>query len=260
MRAAARDDAEFRKGRRAREALVGIDIDYSGMIDGQEAHLIEIDGLLHRLHEAETQEATAGADAAAGDLQIFVGVSDVALAGADPVAHDTGADHVSDEFVLATVPNEEDRTGAAAAVELVDGLRFARGELDFVLRDAGGPEETQDVHFAFSAEAGENGRGVLAQVAGGALDLPLLIKRPGVEFDFRADGALVVGESLEVDAHPVAGVAAFVAEDERRRAELSDDKISAAAAGEVGDRHGTRLLEFHGVEADVFRHVGPACG
>ena len=112
------------------------------------------------------------------------------------MADDAGADHVGDEFVFVAVPGKEHGAGAAAAIEFGDGLIFFGSEIYFVLRDAGGPEETDDFGVFFVFESGEDGGRVLAEIAGGAGDFPLLIERAGVDFDFCADGAFVVVEGF----------------------------------------------------------------
>ena len=116
--------------------------------------------------------------------------------GRDPVADDAGADHVGDEFEFAAVPCEEHGAGAAAAIEFGDGLIFFGGEIYFVLRDAGGPEKADDFGVFFVFEAGEDCGGVLAEIAGGAGDFPLLIESAGVHFYFCADGGFVVVEAF----------------------------------------------------------------
>ena len=50
----AEHDLERRVRRIAGEIFVGIDVDVGGMIDGEQFHLIEIDGFFERLHEAES--------------------------------------------------------------------------------------------------------------------------------------------------------------------------------------------------------------
>ncbi len=112
------------------------------------------------------------------------------------MADDAGADHVGDEFEFVAVPCEEDRAGAAAAIEFGDGLIFFGGEIYFILRDAGGPEEADDFGGFFVFEAGEDCGRVLAEVTGGAGDFPLLIESAGVHFDFCADGGFVVVEAF----------------------------------------------------------------
>ena len=121
------DDAKFGKWRSADEALVGIYFVRGGMIDGQQADLVEIDGFFHGFEETEAEQTVARANAAGVDLEIFVGIGDVAFAGSDPVADYAGADHVGDEFVLAAIPGKKDRAGAAAAVEFGYGIEFFGG-------------------------------------------------------------------------------------------------------------------------------------
>ena len=54
-RVAAHHNLERRIRRIRREILVGINVDVRGMIDRQQPHLIEVDGLFQRLHEAEAE-------------------------------------------------------------------------------------------------------------------------------------------------------------------------------------------------------------
>ncbi len=51
------DDLEFGEWWIAGEALVGEDVVICGMIDREQANLIEVDGFFHRFHEAEAEEA-----------------------------------------------------------------------------------------------------------------------------------------------------------------------------------------------------------
>src|ERR1700686_5682775 len=106
-------------------------------------------------------------NAARVDLEIFVRIRDVALAGGDPMADNAGADHVGNEFVFAAIPGEEDGTRAAAAVEFSKRMKFFGGQIYFILRDAGGPEQAHDFDIFFGAKSAEERRGVLAQVTGG---------------------------------------------------------------------------------------------
>src|SRR5438034_139187 len=75
---------------------------------------------------------------------------------------------------------------------------------------AGRPEQPHNLGAMFGTEAGENWRGALPQVAGRAGHFPLLIEHACVEFDLRADCALVVVERLQGDAHPVVLIAALI--------------------------------------------------
>ena len=63
------DDFEFGEWRIAGETFVGEDVVACGMIDREQADLIEIDGFFHRLHEAEAEEAVfRRLEAARGDF------------------------------------------------------------------------------------------------------------------------------------------------------------------------------------------------
>jgi len=61
------------------------------------------------------------------------------------VTDNAGADHVSDEFVFLAVPRKENGTRTAAAVEFANGNDFHRGEVNFILRNAGRPEKANGV-------------------------------------------------------------------------------------------------------------------
>ena len=54
-RIAADDDFEFGIRRIRCEIFVGIYVDTGGMIDGEQSHLIEVDGFFEWLHEAEAE-------------------------------------------------------------------------------------------------------------------------------------------------------------------------------------------------------------
>ncbi len=133
------DNAKFGERRIADEALVGIDFDVGRMIDGEQAHMIEVHGFFHGLHKAKAEEAVFLANTFGGNFQIFVGVGDVALAGGDPVTDYAGANHVSDEFVSLAIPGKENGARTAASVEFADRNGFHGGEVDFILRNACGP-------------------------------------------------------------------------------------------------------------------------
>jgi len=126
------------------------------------------------------------------------------------------------------------------------------------LRDAGGPEKSNHFRVFFLGKSGENRGSILSEVTACTLHFPLLIERACVDLYFCADGRFVVGERFEVDAHPVVLMAAFVAQNDRRASELSDDEIGVAGAGEIGDRQGTRLRKFDGVQVDFFGDIRPA--
>ncbi len=128
------------------------------------------------------------------------------------MAHHARPDHVRDEFILAAIPRKQNRARTSSPVEFENALHFLRVQVDFVLRHAHRPQQSNDFGAALRAEPGKNRRGVLPQITRCAGYFPLLIERARVEFDLRSDSALVVIEPLEVDAHPVVFVAAFIAQ------------------------------------------------
>ncbi len=75
--------------------------------------------------------------------------------------------------------------------------RFPAGISQFILQDAGGPEQANHVGFALGAEAGDDIGGPLAQIAGSAGNFPFLLQRAGGEFNFRADAGFVVVLAFE---------------------------------------------------------------
>src|ERR1700682_5010849 len=140
MRVARRDHAEFRKWRSADETLVRIYFVGRGMIDGQQTHLVQINGLFHGLHESETKQAIQWMNTARVDLQIFIRIGNIALAGGDPMAYETWANHVGNEFVFVAIPGEQNRTRTSAAVQLSERMKFIRRQIYFVLRNSCGPQ------------------------------------------------------------------------------------------------------------------------
>ena len=110
-----------------------------------------------------------------GNLQIFVGVGDVALAWRDPVTERRGANHVSNEFVFLAIPGKENGTRTAAAVEFTDRNDFHGGEVDFILWNTRGPEKTDGVGDLLRAETNEQRSAVLAQIAGGRRKFKFLV-------------------------------------------------------------------------------------
>jgi hypothetical protein len=60
------------------------------------------------------------------------------------MADDAGANHVSDEFVFTAIPREQNGARTSAAIELSERMEFLGRQINFVLRDASGPEEPHD--------------------------------------------------------------------------------------------------------------------
>src|SRR5579859_5946622 len=110
MRRTSRDDFESRKRWIHREMAVGIDFHTSRMVDGEQADLIEIIKFLLGLDEAKSQLAVFQLDVGTIDLEIFRGIRDISLAGADPVADDSRADNVCDKLKCVAIPRKQKRT------------------------------------------------------------------------------------------------------------------------------------------------------
>ncbi len=126
MRAEAGNHFKFGERRIAGEIFVWIDFDIGWVIDGEQAHLVEIIEFFHGFEHAETDAAVARANACAIHFQIFGGIGNIALAGAGPVADDSGADHIGEKFVAAAVPDEDDGAGTAAAIDFRNIVNFCQ--------------------------------------------------------------------------------------------------------------------------------------
>ena len=81
------------------------------------------------------------------------------------MSDDPRANHVREKFEFPAVPNEYDRTRAAAPVNLGNTVRFQRGNFHLILQDAGGPQQPNYVRAAFRSKPCQNIRGTLAQIA-----------------------------------------------------------------------------------------------
>src|SRR5215831_11146854 len=144
-RIAARNDLEFGKWRRACEILIGIHVHVGRMIDRRQSHLIQIDQFFHHFGKPETETTIAQFQMPAVDTKVFCRVWRICLTGAHPVAHDPRTDHVGNELILLTVPDPYDRTRTTAPVDLPNDVAASRRELNFILHDAGRPEQPHDV-------------------------------------------------------------------------------------------------------------------
>ena len=117
--------------------------------------------------------------------------------GPDPVADHARAQHVSHQFIVGAIPDEKRGTGTAAAVHFEETVVFHSGNLDFILYDSGGPQHAHHIGLFGLAESDHEVGRVLSQVAGRSRNLKFLAIRAGENFNFGADRALVVGQSLE---------------------------------------------------------------
>ena len=195
-----------------REVFVGIDIDVRGMIDGEQPHLVEVDGFFQRLHEAEAELAVLLANRIAIDLYELDGSRNVPLVGTDPVSDYAGTEHVGDELVALAIPYEQRGAGAAAAVDLEEVLLLVAGNLNFILQNAGGPEHAHDIGVFGVAEADDDVGGILAEISVRAVDFKFLAIPAGEDFDLRPDSGFIVVQSLEREAEPMILRRAFVAQ------------------------------------------------
>ena len=225
------------------------------MIDGQQFYLVEIDGLFQRLHETEAELAVFFADGGAVYFDVFRGTRNVALAGADPVADHAGAEHVANELVAFSIPNEKGGAGAATAIDFHVFLFAVGGDFDFVLQNPSRPEHADDVGLGGLSETDGQEWGVLAEIAVRSVDLEFLAIASREDFDFGPNGALVVGKPFQIEAQPVVLVAAFISQQDSRTVILRDEKVGGAIAVVVASDDGARILELNLVEADVGRDV-----
>ena len=202
---------ELRIRRVRGEILVGINFEIRGMIDRHHAHLIEVNGFLQRLHEAEAEVAVFFANGVAIDLDVFDRPRDVALPRPNPVSDHARAQHVGNQFVALAIPNKQRWTRTAAAVDLEKILLPVARNIDFVLQHARRPQHAHDVSFFRVAEPDHDVGRILPQVSGRTGDLKLLPVSAREHFNLRPDGALVVSQSLKREPQPVVLIAAFIA-------------------------------------------------
>ena len=212
------------------------------MIDGQQPNLVEIHRFFHRLHEAEAEHAVAGLHAPRSHLQILVRIGNVPFSRRDPVADHARPDHVRDEFVLAAIPGKQNRARATSPVELRDAVHLFRGQVNFILRNTRRPQQTNNFSITLRAQPGKNRRGVLPQIARRPRYFPFLIQRARVELDLRSDSVLVVIQRLQVNAHPVVLVAAFIAQNKGRATELRYRQVCVAISVDIRNRNCARLI------------------
>src|SRR6185312_2207837 len=85
------------EGALAEESLVGEDLRSFGVIDCDEAKLIDVVDLFHGLAEAQAVESVAGLEVRAVYFDPFVGIVFVGCGGGNPMADDGGSDYVGDE-------------------------------------------------------------------------------------------------------------------------------------------------------------------
>src|SRR5258706_7769628 len=269
-RIAANHHLEFRIRRVRCEIFIGINIEIGGMIDREHAHLIQVNGFLQRLHEAEAESRRRSLVVGRWqnllphhspiDLDVFDRTRHVALAGANPVSNHARAQHIGHKLVTLAVPYKQRGAGTAAAVDLEKVLLLVAGHLDFVLQDARGPQHANDVGLPRVAQADHDVSRVLPQVSVRACDLKLLPVAAREHFHLGADGALVVGQSLERKAQPMVLIAAFIVQQHGGPVILRDQQVGRAVAIVIAGDDGARLFELNLVETNVGGDVFEAIG
>src|SRR5579863_2889463 len=90
------------------------------MIDGKQSHLVQVVELLHRLQHAEQNPAILWGDVRTRNLEVLVGIGNVAFVRPDPMSDDSRTDHVREKLELPPIPNEHDWTRASTPVDFGD--------------------------------------------------------------------------------------------------------------------------------------------
>ena len=174
------------------------------------------------------------------------------------MSNDARPEHVADQLIFMTVPREKRWTRTAAAVEFRDVLHFVGGDFNFILQNASRPQHADYIGLFRLAKAdGQVGR-VLPQIAGRSVNFKLLPQASGEDFDFRADGGLVIVQAFERQTQRVVLVAAFVAEQNGGAVILRDQEIDGAVVVIVSGDDDARIFELNLVEAYVGGDVFPS--
>jgi len=222
------------------------------MIDRNQSQLIDVVDLLHRLHKAQAQPAVHRRKLLAIDLDPLTGVGNVAPRRREPMADHRRSDHVRDEFVFASIPGKQNRTGTAPPVGLLHRNHRRARQIDLILQHPGGPENAQQIDSLRIAQANQNLRRPLRLIARGSRHLPLLPLTIGEDLYLRAESRLVIGKASQIEANRVILVAAHIAQEHRRRIQLSHDQIRRTIVfyGNQPARRG----QLHAIEAQRMAH------
>jgi hypothetical protein len=166
------------------------------------------------------------------------------------------------------VPGEERRAGAAPPVELGEDVELVLARIrdgaearllvdlgflvNFVLRNAGRPEQANQIRLLRGPEAGEDLR--LAR------RLPLLPQAVGEDLDLGADAGPVVGDALERDAQGMIAITAPVFQQQEAAVGLGDEQVGGAVVGEVGSEKRLGGGKVQLVEMELGAHIDEARG
>src|SRR5207244_6024654 len=95
----------------------------------------------------------------------------------------------------------------------------------------------------------------LPEISVRAVDLKFLADAIGKNFDLGFDGALVVGQALEIEPQPVVFIPTLILEQDGRAMILSNEQVGSAVVVEISRDDGARILELNFVEANVGSNV-----
>ncbi len=115
------------------------------MIDRDQAQLVDIVDLLHRLAEAQAEETVACLELRTFHLDPLIGIGLVGRDRRYPMTDNTGSDHVRDELILTSVPRKQHGTRASPAVKLGKRYGLARRDIELILRNAGWPQHADHI-------------------------------------------------------------------------------------------------------------------
>ena len=171
------------------------------------------------------------------------------------MAHHRRADRVGHKLVLMAVPHKQHRAGTASAVGLFHGNHWRVRQIDFVLQHAGGPQDAQQVNALRIAQSGQNLWRTLRLIPRGPGQFPLLPVSGGENLYLHAQSRLVVRKSGQIEAHGVIFVAAYVAQQHRRRVQLGHNQAGRAVARNIGGNQPARRDQLNLVQAQRMAHI-----
>src|ERR1035441_3885008 len=159
---------------------------------------------------------------------------------------------------MCAVPGKERRARRAAPVEFLNVLQLVGGNFDFILQNASGPKQPDDVGLLSLTQPNREIGRVLPQISGRPVDLKLLPNAIREDFNLGANGGLVVVQPLERQPQRIVLVAAFVAKQHSGPVILRDQKINRPVIVVIPSDDGTRLFELNLVKPDIDSNVLPS--
>src|SRR5262249_12629886 len=144
----------------------------------QQAYLVQVNHLFKGLHKAKTQKTAALLNLFAIYFDVLGGIGNVALAWADPMTNNAGAQHIADKVITLPVPDPKHWTRAATAVNFFNTWSAVGGNLSFVLDDTAGPKRAHHIDPPLFSQANQEVGRALAEISR-PTNLPLLPESPG---------------------------------------------------------------------------------